>query len=80
MGEPKEENIFPDIDEYIEDTNAIVPPRVDAATFNVEHSLILMLKAEGFIRNSTNDDLTQHLRHIFGVWRCTSTIMSQIIP
>ena len=45
MGEPEEENIFADIDGYIEDTNAIVPPRVDATTFKVEHSLILILKA-----------------------------------
>ncbi|XP_075098875.1 uncharacterized protein LOC107805954 [Nicotiana tabacum] len=29
----EEENPFANIDEYIEDTNAIVPPRVDAATF-----------------------------------------------
>nr|XP_009615999.1 uncharacterized protein LOC104108623 [Nicotiana tomentosiformis] len=33
MIEPEEENVFVDIDEYIEDINAIVPPRVDDATF-----------------------------------------------
>ncbi|XP_070057577.1 uncharacterized protein [Nicotiana tomentosiformis] len=63
----EEENPFAVIDEYIEDTNAIVPPRVDAATFKVEHGLILMLKAEGFFRNSTDDDRTQHLRNFLGV-------------
>ncbi|XP_019258410.1 PREDICTED: uncharacterized protein LOC109236669 [Nicotiana attenuata] len=63
----EEENPFADIDEYVKDTNAIIPPRVDAATFKVEHGLILMLKAEGFFRNSTDDDLTQHLRNFLGV-------------
>ncbi|XP_019225705.1 PREDICTED: uncharacterized protein LOC109207268 [Nicotiana attenuata] len=63
----EEGNPFADIDEYIEDTNSIVPPRVDAATFKVEHGLILMLKAEGFFRNSTDDDPTQHLRNFLGV-------------
>ncbi|XP_075097922.1 uncharacterized protein LOC107803687 [Nicotiana tabacum] len=63
----EEENPFVDIDEYIEDTNAIVPPRVEASTFKVEHGLILMLKAEGFYRNSTDDDPTQHLRNFLGV-------------
>ncbi|XP_075097891.1 uncharacterized protein LOC107765855 [Nicotiana tabacum] len=63
----EEENLFADIDEYIEDTNAIVPLRVDAATFKVEHGLILMLKAEGFFRNSTDDDPTQHHRNFLGV-------------
>ncbi|XP_070029691.1 uncharacterized protein [Nicotiana sylvestris] len=53
--------------EYIEDTNAIVPPVVGAATFKVEHGLILMLKAKGFFRNSTDDDPTQHLRNFLGV-------------
>nr|XP_016506364.1 PREDICTED: uncharacterized protein LOC107824140 [Nicotiana tabacum] len=61
------ENPFVDIEEYIEDTNAIVPPAVGAATFKVEHGLILMLKAEGFFRNSTDDDPTQHLRNFLGV-------------
>nr|XP_016483090.1 PREDICTED: uncharacterized protein LOC107803814 [Nicotiana tabacum] len=65
--EEEEENPFADIDEYIEDTNAIVSPRVDVATFKVEHGLILMLKAEGFFRNSTYDNLTQHLRNFLGV-------------
>ncbi|XP_070039249.1 uncharacterized protein [Nicotiana tomentosiformis] len=64
MGQPGEENVFADIDEYIEDTNAIVPPIVDVATFKVKHSLILMLKAEGFFRNSTDDDPTQYLRNV----------------
>nr|XP_009790664.1 PREDICTED: uncharacterized protein LOC104238085 [Nicotiana sylvestris] len=63
----EEENPFADIDEYIEDINAIVPPRVHAATFNVEHGLILMLKAKGYFRNSNDDDLTQHLRNFLGV-------------
>nr|XP_009631805.1 uncharacterized protein LOC104121499 [Nicotiana tomentosiformis] len=45
MGEPDEENVFADIDKCIEDTNAIVPPRVDAATFIVEHSLILLYRS-----------------------------------
>ncbi|XP_075083842.1 uncharacterized protein LOC107819742 [Nicotiana tabacum] len=63
----EEETPFADIDEYIEDTNAIVPPRVDAATFKVEHGLILMLKAEGCFRNSTDDDPTQHPRNFLGV-------------
>lgn len=67
MGEPEEENVFPDIYEYIEDTNAIVPPRVDVATFKVEYSLILMLKAKGFFLNSTGDDPTQYLRNVLGV-------------
>nr|XP_009803797.1 PREDICTED: uncharacterized protein LOC104249118 [Nicotiana sylvestris] len=62
-----EENHFADIEEYIEDTNAIVPPTVGAATFKVEHGLILMLKAEGFFRNSIDDDPTQHLRNFLGV-------------
>ncbi|XP_070002800.1 uncharacterized protein [Nicotiana sylvestris] len=62
-----EENPFANIDEYIEYTNAIVPPVVGAATFKVEHGLILMLKAEGFFRNSTDDDPTQHLRKFLGV-------------
>ncbi|XP_075111700.1 uncharacterized protein LOC142181916 [Nicotiana tabacum] len=62
-----EENPFADIDEYIEDTNAIVPPVVGAATFKVEHGLILMLNAEGFFRNFTDDDPTQHLRKFLGV-------------
>ncbi|XP_070019541.1 uncharacterized protein [Nicotiana sylvestris] len=53
--------------EYIEDTNAIVPLVFSAATFKVEHGLILMLKAEGFFRNSTDDDPTQHLRKFLGV-------------
>ncbi|XP_070006211.1 uncharacterized protein [Nicotiana sylvestris] len=61
------ENPFADIEEYIEDTNTIVPPAVGAATFKVEHGLILMLKAEGFFRNSTDDDPTQHLRNFLGV-------------
>ncbi|XP_070014947.1 uncharacterized protein [Nicotiana sylvestris] len=61
------ENPFADIEEYIEDTSAIVPPDVGAATFKVEHGLILMLKAEGFFRNSTDDDPTQHLRNFLGV-------------
>nr|XP_009782958.1 PREDICTED: uncharacterized protein LOC104231631 [Nicotiana sylvestris] len=61
------ENPFADIEEYIEDTNAIVPPAIGAATFKVEHGLILMLKAEGFFRNSTDDDPTQHLRNFLGV-------------
>nr|XP_016435127.1 PREDICTED: nucleolin-like [Nicotiana tabacum] len=68
MGEPDEENVFADIDEYIEDTNTIVPPRVDAASFKVEHNLILMLKAEGFFQNSTDDDPTQHLKILLGVY------------
>ncbi|XP_070032664.1 uncharacterized protein [Nicotiana tomentosiformis] len=38
MGEPEEENVFVDIYEYIDDTNVIVPPRVDAATFKKESS------------------------------------------
>ncbi|XP_070005944.1 uncharacterized protein [Nicotiana sylvestris] len=67
MEEQMEENPFADIDEYIEDTNAIVPPVVGAATFKVEHGLILMLKAEGFFRNSTDDDPTQQLRNFLGV-------------
>ncbi|XP_033513295.1 uncharacterized protein [Nicotiana tomentosiformis] len=67
VGYDKEENPFMDIDEYIEDTNSIVPPRVDTATFKVEHGLILMLKAEGFFRNSTDDDPTQYLRNFLGV-------------
>nr|XP_009801255.1 PREDICTED: uncharacterized protein LOC104247022 [Nicotiana sylvestris] len=54
-------------EDYIEDTNAIVPPVVGAATFKVEHGLILMLKAEGFFRNTSDDDLTQHLRNFLGV-------------
>ncbi|XP_070022647.1 uncharacterized protein [Nicotiana sylvestris] len=62
-----EENPFADIDEYIEDTNAIVRPVVGAATFKVEHGLILMLKAEGVFRNSTDDDPTQHLRNFLGM-------------
>ncbi|XP_019259930.1 PREDICTED: uncharacterized protein LOC109237971 [Nicotiana attenuata] len=62
-----EENPFADIEQYIEDTNAIVPPVVGAATFKVEHGLILMLKEEGFFRNSTDDDPTQHLRNFLGV-------------
>ncbi|XP_019241897.1 PREDICTED: uncharacterized protein LOC109221924, partial [Nicotiana attenuata] len=62
-----DENPFADIDEYIEDTNAIVPPVVGASTFKVEHGLILMLKAEGFFRNSTDEDPTQHLRNFLGV-------------
>ncbi|XP_070022971.1 uncharacterized protein [Nicotiana sylvestris] len=62
-----EENPFADIEENIEDTNAIVPPVVGAATFKVEHGLILMLKADGFFRNSTDDDPTQHLRNFLGV-------------
>ncbi|XP_070014256.1 uncharacterized protein [Nicotiana sylvestris] len=62
-----EENPFADIEEYIDDTNAIVPPVVSAATFKVEHGLILMLKAEGFFRNSTDDDPTHHLRNFLGV-------------
>ncbi|XP_019229820.1 PREDICTED: uncharacterized protein LOC109210804 [Nicotiana attenuata] len=66
MAEYDEENPFVDIDEYIEDTNAIVPPRVDVATFKVEHGLILMLKAKGFFRNST-DDPTQYFRNFLGV-------------
>uniref|UniRef100_A0A1S4AWE0 Retrotransposon gag domain-containing protein n=1 Tax=Nicotiana tabacum TaxID=4097 RepID=A0A1S4AWE0_TOBAC len=57
------ENPFADIEEYIEDTNAIVSLAIGAATFKVEHGLILMLKAEGFFRNSTDDDPTQHLRN-----------------
>ncbi|XP_070015444.1 uncharacterized protein [Nicotiana sylvestris] len=61
------ENPFADMEEYIEDTNAIVLPSVGTATFKVEHSLILMLKAEGFFRNSTDDDPTQHLRNFLGV-------------
>ncbi|XP_019244373.1 PREDICTED: uncharacterized protein LOC109224241 [Nicotiana attenuata] len=65
--EEVDENPFVDIDEYIEDTNAIVPPVVGASTFKVEHGLILMLKAEGFFRNSTDDDPTQHLRNFLGV-------------
>ncbi|XP_070015461.1 uncharacterized protein [Nicotiana sylvestris] len=65
--EEMEENPFADIDEYIEDTNAIVPPIVCTTTFNVEHGLIVMLKAEGFFRNSTDDDPTQHLRKFLGV-------------
>ncbi|XP_070002885.1 uncharacterized protein [Nicotiana sylvestris] len=44
-----EENPFADIDEYIEDTNAIIPLVVGAATFKVEHGLILILKAEGTV-------------------------------
>nr|XP_009777677.1 PREDICTED: uncharacterized protein LOC104227184 [Nicotiana sylvestris] len=62
-----EENPFADIKEYIEDTNAVVPPVVGAATFKVEHGLILMLKAEGCFRNSTDNDATQHLRNFLGV-------------
>nr|XP_016490083.1 PREDICTED: uncharacterized protein LOC107809902 [Nicotiana tabacum] len=62
-----EENPFADIDEYIEDTNAIVPPVVGAATSKVEHGLILMLKAEGFFRNSTDDDPTLYLRNFLGM-------------
>ncbi|XP_070025323.1 uncharacterized protein [Nicotiana sylvestris] len=62
-----EENPFADIEEYIEDTNAIVPPAVGAVTFKVEHGLILMLKAEGFFWNFTDNDLTQHLRNFLGV-------------
>ncbi|XP_019226883.1 PREDICTED: uncharacterized protein LOC109208256 [Nicotiana attenuata] len=65
--EEVDENPIADIDEYIEDTNAIVPPVVGASTFKVEHGLILMLKAEGFFRNSTDDDPTQHLRNFLGV-------------
>ncbi|XP_070007399.1 uncharacterized protein [Nicotiana sylvestris] len=65
--EEMEENPFADINEYIEDTNAIVPLIVGAATFKVEHGLILMLKAEGFFRNSTDDDPTQHLTNFLGV-------------
>nr|XP_009790384.1 PREDICTED: uncharacterized protein LOC104237851 [Nicotiana sylvestris] len=45
------ENPFTDIEEYIEDTNAIVLPVVRAATFKVEH----------------DDDPTQHLRNFLGV-------------
>ncbi|XP_070017760.1 uncharacterized protein [Nicotiana sylvestris] len=61
--------LFANIDEYIEDKNAIVPPVVSAATFKVEHGLILMLKMEGFLRNSTDDDPTQHLRNILdSIW------------
>ncbi|XP_070054520.1 uncharacterized protein [Nicotiana tomentosiformis] len=68
MAEYDEEgNPFTDIDKCIEDTNAIVPPRVEAATFKVEHGLILMLKEEGCFRNSTDDDPTQHLRNFLGV-------------
>ena len=63
----EEENPFADIDEYIEDTNAIVAPIVGTATFKVEHGLILMLKVEGFFQNSTDDDPTQHLRNFLGV-------------
>ncbi|XP_019266602.1 PREDICTED: uncharacterized protein LOC109244031 [Nicotiana attenuata] len=62
----KEENPFADNDEYIEDTNAILPPIVGATTFKVEHSLILLLKAEGFFRNSTDNDSTPHLRNFLG--------------
>ncbi|XP_019267414.1 PREDICTED: uncharacterized protein LOC109244731 [Nicotiana attenuata] len=65
--EEVDENPFANIDAYIEDTNAIVPPVVGASTFKVEHGLILMLKAEGFFRNSTDDDPTQHLRNFLGV-------------
>nr|XP_009795132.1 PREDICTED: uncharacterized protein LOC104241874 [Nicotiana sylvestris] len=61
------ENPFGDIEEYIENTNAIVPPAVGAAKFKVEHGLILMLKAEGFFRNSTDDDPTHHLRNFLGM-------------
>ncbi|XP_009795439.2 uncharacterized protein [Nicotiana sylvestris] len=61
------ENLFADIEEYIEDTNTIIPPAVGDATFKVEHGLILMLKVEGFFRNSIDDDPTQHLRNFLGV-------------
>ncbi|XP_019236398.1 PREDICTED: uncharacterized protein LOC109216680 [Nicotiana attenuata] len=39
--EDMDENPFADIDEYIEDTNAIVPPIVGASTFKVEHEQCL---------------------------------------
>ncbi|XP_019235864.1 PREDICTED: uncharacterized protein LOC109216184 [Nicotiana attenuata] len=65
--EEVDENPFADIDGYVEDTNAIVPPVVGASTLKVEHGLILMLKAEGFFKNSTDDDPTQHLRNFLGV-------------
>ncbi|XP_019266419.1 PREDICTED: uncharacterized protein LOC109243865 [Nicotiana attenuata] len=61
------DNPFADIEEYIEDTNAIVSPAVGAAIFKVEHDLILMLKAKGLFRSSTDDDPTQHLRIFLGV-------------
>ncbi|XP_070012310.1 uncharacterized protein [Nicotiana sylvestris] len=67
MEEEMEENPFVDIDEYIKDTNVIVPPVVGVTTSKVEHCLILMLKAEGVFRNSTNDDPTQHLRNFLCV-------------
>ncbi|XP_009591791.1 uncharacterized protein [Nicotiana tomentosiformis] len=38
----EEENPFANIDGYIEDTNVIVPPRVDATTFKVEHGKFYM--------------------------------------
>lgn len=52
MGEPKNVNVFANID----DTNVIVPPRVDVTAFKVDHNLYVMLKAEGFFQNSINDD------------------------
>lgn len=79
MGEPEEENIFADIDEYIDDTNAIVLPRVDASTFKVEHNLILTLKAEGFFE--IPQMMTRHnISEMFWVCvRCTSKITSQMM-
>uniref|UniRef100_A0A1U7VK69 Uncharacterized protein LOC104216909 n=1 Tax=Nicotiana sylvestris TaxID=4096 RepID=A0A1U7VK69_NICSY len=62
-----EENPFVVIEEYIEDTNAIVPPAVGVATFKMERGLILMLKAESFFRNFTYDDPTQHHRNFLVV-------------
>nr|XP_009768282.1 PREDICTED: uncharacterized protein LOC104219317 [Nicotiana sylvestris] len=88
----EEENPLADIDEYIENTNVIIPPRVGAATFKVEHGLILMLKAGGLgiplmmIRHNISgtswvpeqeSEAPQHLLDLIG--DCKGTLPSDTI-
>ncbi|XP_070022977.1 uncharacterized protein [Nicotiana sylvestris] len=90
----EEENPLADIDEYIENTNVIIPPRVGAATFKVEHGLILMLKAGGLgiplmmIRHNISgtswvpeqeSEAPQHLLDLIGDCKQKGTLPSDTI-
>ncbi|XP_059315430.1 uncharacterized protein LOC132066051 [Lycium ferocissimum] len=65
--EEEDENIFVEFINEAEYASAVVPPRVENATFKIDSSIYHLLKLEGYFRNSAEDCPLRHLKNFLHV-------------